>query len=401
MKNHFPLSPPLEHIERRLFGVSEGIIEAVIRGETSPGVAETVRLSPEWSQYHIDLQEEKIQINSLSTEQHAAFTMPEYIQSMVRHRVAAQSLNLLTSIAPGQIVSVEKIVTPRAGQLDAIMMAPLYVLLDAQAETPSVWHGWLVSAETDYAGWWDFVLQEQDAPFDPEAAMVQVWNPVRVYLPMAGRVKAQLSMARLQAVRSLAGDFITNDPPVDVPSWPGRVASRTTSAGLRVVTGSPLESDGDARQHYQQLYFKAAEAVREPARLALRALAEVPATQIGELLKRLIAAAGKASQYLLPQPHVAIAMSGDESSNDTDLLWPDIARLQILALMADGAGQMKVTSIGTEAFTVEVLKGSELEEHVKIDVGGSETITWDEGSTQLRFITTSGKRLELSLKDLE
>lgn len=401
MKNHFSLSPPLEHIERRLFGVLEGIIEAVIRGETSPGVAETVRQSPEWSQYHIDLQEEKIQIKSVSTEQHVTSSMPEYIQSMISQRVAAQSLNLLTSIAPGQIVSVEKIVTPRAGQLDAIMMSPLYVLLDAQAETPSVWHGWLVSAETDYAGWWDFVLQEQDAPFDPEAAMVQLWNPVRVYLPMAGRVKAQLSMARLQAVRSLAGDFITNDPPADVPSWPGRVASRTTSAGLRVVTGSPLESDGDARQHYQQIYFKAAEAVREPARLALRALAEVPATQIGELLKRLIAAAGKASQYLLPQPHVAIAMSGDESSNDTDLLWPDIARLQILALMADGAGQMKVTSIGTEALTVEVLKGSELEEHVKIDVGGSETITWDEGSTQLRFITTSGKRLELSLKDLE
>ncbi|MBV5332043.1 hypothetical protein JZU54_00285, partial [bacterium] len=64
----------------------------------------------------------------------------------------------------------------------------MYVLLDSSTEVPVIWHGWLVSAETDYAGWWDFVLQEQDAPFDPEAAMVHLWNPVQLYLPMASRV---------------------------------------------------------------------------------------------------------------------------------------------------------------------------------------------------------------------
>jgi hypothetical protein len=158
------------------------------------------------------------------------------------------------------------------------MLVPLHVLLDAPAEAPAVWHGWLVSAETEYAGWWDFVLQEQDAPFDPEAAMVQLWNPCVFTCRWRRALSGNLSPARLQAVRSLAADFAVAEAPADIAAWPGRVASRTTSAGLRVTTGSPLGNEHDARHRYQQLYFEAAEAVREPARLALRALGgEIPA----------------------------------------------------------------------------------------------------------------------------
>jgi hypothetical protein len=87
------------------------------------------------------------------------------------------------------------------------MLAPLHVLLDAPAEAPAVWHGWLVSGEPDYAGWWDFVLQEQDAPFDPEAAMVQLWNPCAFTCRWRRASSGSLSPARLQAVRSLAADF--------------------------------------------------------------------------------------------------------------------------------------------------------------------------------------------------
>jgi hypothetical protein len=169
-----------------------------------------VRRSPEWREYHADIQDDQASATTSADEELAAHaSLPEGIQDLIRRRVAATDRSPpLPLPAPGQIVSAEKIVTPRPGQLDAIMLVPLCVLLDAPAEVPAVWHGWLVSAETDYAGWWDFVLQEQDAPFDPEAAMVQLWNPVRLYLPMAARVVGSLSPARLQAVRSLAADFV-------------------------------------------------------------------------------------------------------------------------------------------------------------------------------------------------
>jgi hypothetical protein len=59
MKKHFPLSPPIEQIEQRLFGVSEGLIEAVKRGETSPAIADAVRRSPEWTEYQVDVQDDR------------------------------------------------------------------------------------------------------------------------------------------------------------------------------------------------------------------------------------------------------------------------------------------------------------------------------------------------------
>ena len=50
MKLDRPLSPPLVHIERSLFGVSEMLIAAVERGETSAAIAAAVRSSPEWAE---------------------------------------------------------------------------------------------------------------------------------------------------------------------------------------------------------------------------------------------------------------------------------------------------------------------------------------------------------------
>mgnify|MGYP001183675386 FL=1 len=400
MKEQLPLSPPIEFVERRLFGVSEGLIEATKRGETSPAISEAVRSSPEWREYHADVLNDQASQQAAPEELVPTPAIPQGIQDLIRRRVAARSLASTPLPAPGQIVLAEKIVTPRPGQLDAIMLVPLCVLLDAPAEVPAVWHGWLLSAETDYAGWWDFVLQEQDAPFDPEAGMVQLWNPVRLYLPMAARVVGELSPARLQAVRTMAADFVAAVPPGDIPVWPGRVASRNTSAGLRVTTGSPLGNEHDARHRYQQLYFEAAEAIREPARLALHALAAIPAGQVGSLLNRLIAAAGRAAEILLPEPRVAVAMRADGLADAPDLSWPDVARLRIHELTAAGDGRMEVTALGTEALVVEVRKGSLVEERVDLPAGAVDTIAWDKGSTTLVLVTASGRRLELALKEL-
>lgn len=365
----------------------------------SPGIAEAVRRSPEWSAYQTDRQCDP------STPSVGDFqpppVVPYPIRDLIARRVAANALAALSLPAPGQIVSVDKIVMPQQAQLDTVMRVPLHILLDTPADAPAVWHDWLVSAETDYAGWWDFVLQEQDLPFDPEAAMVQVWNPVRLYLPIAARVVGSLSPGRLQSLLSLAADFAVGEPPSESVVWSGRVASRLTSAGLRVTTGSALGDQDDTRHRYQQLYFAAAEAVRESARLALRALAEIPAGRKGTLLNRLIAAAGRAAEILLPEPRVAVAMSGENASDLPDLSWPGVARLRLHELTATGDGRMEVTAIGAEPLAVEVRRGAQIEERVDLAPGGVDTVAWDQGSTALFLITASGRRLELSLEPLE
>jgi hypothetical protein len=396
MKKLTNLSPSIDDIEQRLIGINEGLIQAVERGEASQAIANAVRCSPEWAQYQADLAQDR-DVAPAAVAARPPPAMPAHLLDLIRRRVAAHSLAASPIPVPGQIVRVEAIVTPRPGQLDAVLMAPLHVLLDAPAEAEVIWHGWLVTGETDYAGWWDFVLQEQDAPFDPEAAMVQLWNPVRLYLPQAARVVGRLSPARLQAVRALAGDFATSEPPSDIAPWPGRVANRITHGGLQVVTGSPLGGEDDLRHRYQQIYFEAAEAVREPARLALRELALIPAGQAGSLLNRLIAAAGRLAQVLVPEPRVAVAMSGEAATDTPDLSWPNIARLRLIELHEAGDGSLEVTATGSEPVTAEIRKGTLVEEHFVIVPGTSVTVTWDRGSSALVLETPSGRRLELGL----
>ena len=278
MKKPIDLIPAIEQIEHRLFGITEGLIQAVERGETSTAIADVVRGSAEWQTYQSSMADAVQSERPPDGTQGKPLAMPPHIRDLIRRRVATLPLATQAMPSPGQIVRVEEIVTPRSGQFDAVMMVPLHVLLDAPAEVPEVWHGWLVSGEADYAGWWDDVLQEEDASFDPEAGMVQVWNPVRLYLPMAKRVVGFLPPASLQAVRALAAEFVTTEAPTDIAPWPGKVAMRTTTGGLSVATGSPLGESNDPRHRYQEIYFEAAEAVREPARLALRELAKAPAS---------------------------------------------------------------------------------------------------------------------------
>jgi hypothetical protein len=97
----------------------------------------------------------------------------------------------------------------------------------------------------------------------------------------------------------------------------------------------------------------------------LRALAEIPAGREGTLLNRLIAAAGRAAVILLPEPQVAVAMSGEDTAKVPDLSWPGVARLRLHQLTAKGEGRMEVTAVGTEPLVVEVRKGAQVEDRVE------------------------------------
>ena len=419
MKTNRPLSPSIESIDHRLFGVSEALMAAVEAGRVSPAIAEAVRCSPEWVARSVaeDASPELLEA--------VISPMPAKIRLGIERKLAARDAfgSERRDPDPGQVVEVREIITPRPGQLDWVMQVPLYVLLDAPAETESVWHGWLASAETDYAGWWDFVLQQEDMPFDPEAGVVHLWNPVRLYLPMANRIVAQLAPKRLQAVRALAADYLVGEVPQGTPVWPGRVALRETAVGLAVATGSPLGGDEDPRHRFQHLYHYAAEAIREPARLAMASAARSPATAgLHAFLSRLIEAA-KGSGILTPVPRVNLAMSREDShptdvtigisakradaspapnedAQRYDLHWEQNARISILEIKDDGSGVLTVAAGRNVPVTCELLIAGLLEEKVVATPDSPVTIAWEAGNQPMLVLQMEeGHRLELQLAD--
>jgi hypothetical protein len=392
MKLTRPLSPSLESIERRFFGVNPVLIAAVERGETSKDIAQAVMKSEEWAR-RAEADEQLSEPVGDTSEVRLA----EQVLDVIRRRSdAMRAAASLTSTvpAPGLIVELSEIRTPKPGQLDWVMQVPLHVLLDEPDETPQVWHGWLVSGEPDYASWWDFVLQDQDEPFEPFACVVQLWNPVQVYLPMISKAVSSLSLRRLQAVRALAADFVDGTIPPGVPVWPGRVAVRETSDGMIVATGSPLGGERDPRHRYQHLLHHAAEAVREPARLAIAA-AVAPSARTS-LMAGWIEAARRLGEMLQLQPRVAVAMSG-EAASDADLIWPDHARISILELADDGAGRIAVSALGDQVVTVELRVAGVL--HHKQTVardGTAGTFEWDADRPMLLTLSTpDGRKLSL------
>ncbi|EDN65974.1 hypothetical protein BGP_4461 [Beggiatoa sp. PS] len=142
-------------------------------------------------------------------------------------------------------------------------MNPLTILLDKPTNIGNVWAGWLVAAETDYASYWDMLLEPEDEPYDPLAGMIQVWNPIQITIPAETKVLAELKPIRLQAVRALAEEYETGVvSSQDGNCLPGRIAPRDTLGGFSVLTGTLLgDKNTDPRYEYQTLYHEVAKAI--------------------------------------------------------------------------------------------------------------------------------------------
>lgn len=264
------LSPPLDWIRREHLGLSDELIAAVQAGRVSAEISQAARAHTDWATYTEEPTEPD---DGPRPEASAEVSLPPAILDAIKRKADAVSAQFDSLPQPGQIVRVSQIKTSTGQHIEAFLGASLYVLLDAPyPEDAAVWAGWLVAGETDYASYWDFLLQETDQPFMPAAAMVQVWNPVHLYLPMAERVVAQLRPERLQAVRALTAEFLsgTDNIPAGVDEYPGQILVRNTLSSLRVVTGTPIRTEHDPRREYQAIMVEAAEALRQPARMALR-----------------------------------------------------------------------------------------------------------------------------------
>lgn len=138
------------------------------------------------------------------------------------------------------------------------------VLLD-QPEGGSAWRGWLASAELDWAGAFDVLLEPEDEPFEPAYGLIQAWNPVRIEISAAlePEVVGRLSSARLAAIRSVAGEAAAPDA-LGIAAQPGRIGLRSTGAGWSVLTGTPLAAD-DPRTPYQEMFRELAQRLQSAA----------------------------------------------------------------------------------------------------------------------------------------
>jgi hypothetical protein len=175
--------------------------------------------------------------------------MPAFLSELVQRRVASQATYPPAPPAVGHIRRFACI--PEANRPGRLLGRSYGVLLGA-CLGGHYWSGWIVAQEADYATDRDLLLQEEDGPIAPEAAMIQAWNPVRVQVRGDEVVLGKLSPHRLAAVLHLADEAA--DRGSFVAPRPGRIGAWNLDHQTAVVTGTPLGDDTDPRHSYQQLY---------------------------------------------------------------------------------------------------------------------------------------------------
>ena len=274
-----PLSPPLTVIEDNLSGPSMSLLLRWTSND--PNLSqETVKVlenDPVALELRTELEKQPDATVVEEQEIKEDAPMPSFLNELIDRRLAARDRYASSSTpSPGQILRLDQIIGPDKKVIQDLS-SPLAVLIEKKAQTENLWQGWMVASETDYAGYWDMLLEPEDEPFDPLAGMIQIWNPVQAYLPSEAPVLAELKPARLQAVRALAEEEATK-PKLDTSmSRPGHIAPRTTVGNFSILTGTPLgNSEIDPRYRYGDLYHAAAEKLLKVALQSSHTLLQQP-----------------------------------------------------------------------------------------------------------------------------
>ena len=350
------LWPPLTVLENELFTPSEALIGRWRRGDTLPAdLRRALEADPEARARRETLDTAAVADPSV-IEEAPAPPLPPDLRTLIRRRVAARQKSFSPVPIPGQIVRIDEARGPH-GSLNWDLSRPLAVLLKEPAETPEVWYGWLVTAEVDYATDGDLLLGPEDEPCDPLARMIQLWNPVHVYLPSVSRVLAELRPERLAAARALAVECLTAPESDRALARPGVIVRRSMGA-YSVRTGTPLGHASDPRHRYQQLYHAYAEAVREPARQAVAQAASSQTSWRGHLAALL-------SRFFEPYQPLAHAM-GETTAPEWHYRIPDRLRLTLTTTVDDRA-LLRLEILNTEPLQVQVLDDEEIVETARLD----------------------------------
>lgn len=207
--------------------------------------------------------------------------VPDLIKKIIQQRYEISTHQFSSIPSEGLIIRVTK-GNGSVDDLDLEMASPLTVILDTPTKNKQVWTGWIIASEIDYASTQDFLLDEDlDAPLNPFIKMVQAWNPVQFYLPLAEKTIGELQPQRLQALRKFA---------------------------KKLNTSESTSKHSDAIQQYQSLYSQVTDLLEDKL-----VIAENPFAHWKSLF---LAQSKKMGQIFTPVPIVNYAMG--EGNNDTE-----------------------------------------------------------------------------------
>lgn len=173
--------------------------------------------------------------------------LPSHIATLIKRKVASRASPQGNSLRPGQIFAIPPSTFPDGYRPQNAQ----FIALDFEDHRTGKWTVWAISPETDYAGWHDLVIPEEDN-LDPAIGMVQCWNKSVLSIPIDAIPMGILTSDRLLAARALASDWDGNCV-VRERVRPGHIALRNISGSIWALTGSPL-GPGDSRIEYRQLY---------------------------------------------------------------------------------------------------------------------------------------------------
>jgi hypothetical protein len=403
MKKNSLLYPSLAQIEHRLFGLDVELLLRVARNDSNlpESFKLAVRNDPDQKRELELLQEHIAEELQVASAVPAPTTVPAWLMDTIERKVAASALALPQKPSSGMLIEVTHVITPPGAKfLDWQLNSPLHVLLDEQsADTDQVWLGWLVSADADYAGQWDVVLEADDGPMDPICGMVQLWNPTKLYWPMAKRLCGQLSATRMQKLRLRAEEMLFSETSINEPPRPGHIGMHRLESmpHLSVLSGSPLGGDDDPRRSYQAMYHQVQVALLEPARLACEQPQKLRDSAICRYWQHCIDWGKQLGHSALPQEHLSLALSGD-SDPAYCFRFDDVLRLTL----SQEGDQLRIqlhNCLTTESLRLEHLLEGDLQDRLTLKPNTGASFLFDPNRQQeLRWRAESSTKWSAPLQ---
>jgi len=364
------LHPPLAQIERRLFAAPDELLQRLAEADpTVPhALKEAALADPETRQRLRTLQDTLAEPLDSPDMPESLPAPPAFIQTVVGQTIAARQADFGRPPQRGQLLRLDTVPTPPGKETDAQLAAPAVVLLAGHDLDSPIWHGWWVSPDVRYAGFWDFLLQEEDGPFAPTCGMVQIWNPARLYLDAGINAYpvGRLSEARMQAVEALVLEYLLGDPKMP-RSRPGLCALRAVGDGFAAVTGTPLGQENDPRHAYQRIYHHWGALLNEPARAWQWAFELEPG--LLDAVRDVVAAAWRKCFGSSPQPlaQVAYAMGGETGENVYMLALQE--DLHLTLTQVGGQLDVRLSYHGETPLTATLYDGGEFAQRTVLQAG--------------------------------
>ncbi len=201
--------PTLDQLKSDFFSLDSRVFQALEDGRLSPELAQKVKDDDEYLNYkneNIEYEPEEMHGEEIEDIQ----TPKWFKEKFDALKELDEKFGDIKKYESGHIVKIseiQSILTPDSGT-SSFMNRPIYVLLNEQTSGySSVWSGWVVASEIDYAAWWD-VIMDEDAEAHPDAAMIQIWNAVHIYQGSIDTVVGKISTDKLPAIRSLERDYL-------------------------------------------------------------------------------------------------------------------------------------------------------------------------------------------------